>query len=56
MLAARLKQLTTDELELITLYYLEGYTQKEIEEQLGSTQQKISEKLIKIKNFLRKGV
>ena len=56
VLAARLKQLTTDELELITLYYLEGYTQKEIEEQMGSTQQKISEKLIKIKNFLRKGV
>ena len=52
-LAARLKALSEADLELLTLYAMDGYTQPEIARQQGTTQQAISKKLARLKIFLK---
>jgi len=53
-LVARLKLLKESDLELLTLYAIDGYSQPEIARLLGGTQQNISLKINRIKNFLKK--
>lgn len=49
----RLKILSDDELELLTLLGIEGYTQREIARKLHCSQNAISKRLIKIKRILK---
>ena len=51
-LSKRIKSLSTDDIELITLYVFDGYTQDEIAIQLSCTKQNIQKKIRRIKNFL----
>lgn len=51
-LASRVKMLTSDELELITMHVYEGYTQKDLSDHFGVTQQAVCKKLRRIKKFL----
>ena len=51
-LSRRIKSLSTDDIELITLYVFDGYTQDEIAIQLSCTKQNIQKKIRRIKNFL----
>lgn len=53
-LAGRLKQLSPDDLELLTRYAIEGAAQSELALQFDIGQQGISKRLKKIKNFLKK--
>lgn len=53
-LAGRLKQLSPDDLELLTRYAIESATQSELALQFDIGQQGISKRLKKIKNFLKK--
>ena len=53
-LAGRLKQLSPDDLELLTRYAIEGATQSELALQFDIGQQGISKRLKKIKSFLKK--
>ena len=53
VLAKRLKALSETDLELLTLYAMDGYTQPEIARKQGTTQQAISKKLARLKNFLK---
>ena len=50
-LAKKLKQLSNEDLEILTLYVFENYTQEEIGDLLGTTQQAISKRLKKMKKF-----
>lgn len=49
----KLKNLTEDELELLTLLAIEGYTQPEIAGKMQCSQNAISKRLIKIKKILK---
>lgn len=51
-LVSRVKMLTSDELELITMHVFEGYTQKDLSDHFGVTQQAVCKKLRRIKKFL----
>ena len=58
MLTAYIKTLSLQDIELITMFYFEGFTQKEIAEKKGITQQAVSKRLAQferikknIKNF-----
>jgi len=53
LLARRLKALPEADLELLTLYAFEGYSQPEIAEKLGVNQSTISRRLGKLKSFLK---
>ena len=53
-LAFGLKQLTRDDLELLTLFAFESYSQPEIARLLGCTQQNISKRIGGYKNNLKK--
>lgn len=52
-LVQRLKQLSMQDLELLTLYAMEGYSQTEIAHIQECNQSVISRKLRRIKNFLK---
>ncbi len=52
-LAACLKQLSREDLELLTRSAIDGYTQPEIARSIGCSQSVISRKLKRIKKFLR---
>lgn len=52
-LSKRLKDLSDDELEILTLWALEGYTQCEIARKMHCSQNTISKRLIKIKRILK---
>jgi DNA-directed RNA polymerase specialized sigma24 family protein len=52
-LTYRIRQLKPDDLELLTLYAIGGYSQPEIARMMGCSQQNISLKLSRIKNFLK---
>lgn len=49
----KLKDLSDDELELLTLLAIEGYTQREIARKMHCSQNAISKRLIKIKRILK---
>lgn len=51
-LASKLNRLAIPDLELLTLYVIDGYKQREIAGLLGCSQSVISRRLKKIKNFL----
>lgn len=52
-LSKRLKNLNEDELELLTLSLIEGYTQSEIARKMHCSQKAISKRLFKIKRKLK---
>ena len=52
-LAHKIKQLSTDDLELITLYVFDGYNESEIADRQGCKKQNIQQKIQRIKNFLK---
>ncbi|MCQ4922246.1 sigma-70 family RNA polymerase sigma factor [Tissierella carlieri] len=52
-LSKRLKNLNEDELELLTLSIIEGYTQSEIARKMHCSQKSISKRLFKIKRKLK---
>lgn len=49
-----LEKLSDDELQLITLYFHEGYSTVELSKVYGIAQQNISKRISKIANFLKK--
>ena len=51
-LSKRIKLLNAEDIELITLYAFDGYTQEEIADQFSCTKQNIQKKLRRIKIFL----
>ena len=51
-LCKRIKSLSVDDIELITLYAFAGYTQDEIAIKFSCTKQNIQKKFRRIKNFL----
>jgi DNA-directed RNA polymerase specialized sigma24 family protein len=51
-LSKRIELLSADDIELITLYVFDGYTQDEIAIQFSCTKQNIQKKFRRIKNFL----
>ena len=53
-LAAKLHLLPAKNLELLTLYAIDGYTQAEIASLLGRNQSVVSRKINRIKKFLKK--
>lgn len=53
-LAESVKKLTVDELELLTLIAIEGFSQREIAIKMCCSQNAISKKLIKLKSILKK--
>ena len=52
-LSKKLKDLSDDEIEILTLWALEGYTQCEIARKMHCSQNAISKRLIKIKRILK---
>jgi len=54
ILASRVKRLKHSDLELLTMIAIEGYSQPEIASIMGCSQQNISLKITRIKNFLKK--
>lgn len=52
-LAVKLQKLSNDELELLTLIAIEGYSQREIAREMHCSQNAISKRLIKIKRILK---
>ena len=52
-LGKMIKKLRIEELELLTLIAIEGYSQREVAYKMNCSQNAISKKLIKIKKFLR---
>ena len=52
-LTYRLKQLKQTDLELLTLFAIEEYSQSEIARLLGCSQQNISHKITRIKRYLK---
>ena len=52
-LSKKLKNLSKDELELLTLLSIEGYTQREIARKMHCSQNVISKRLIKIRRILK---
>jgi len=53
-LVDKLKSLSEDDLELLTLFAIEGYTQREIAKKMCCSQKAISKKSVKIKKFFKK--
>ena len=53
-LSAKLSKLSEQDLKLLTLYAIEGYTQAEIALLLKRNQSVISRKINRLKNFLKK--
>lgn len=53
-LISKIKSLSEKDIELITLYVFEKFTQKEIGEFYGISQRAVGKKLAKIINFLKK--
>ena len=53
-LYAKLAMLSAEDLELLTLYAIDGYTQTEVALLLGQSQSVISRKISRIKKFLKK--
>ena len=51
-LSKRIKLLNAEDIELITLYAFDGYTQEEIANHFSCTKQNIQKKIRRIKNFL----
>lgn len=51
ILAAYIKSLSKDDIELITMYYFEGYNQNEIAEQIGVSQRAVSKRIAKLKKY-----
>ena len=51
-LSKRIKLLSAEDIELVTLYAFDGYTQDEIAIQFSCTKQNIQKKFRRIKNFL----
>lgn len=49
----KLRQLSTDDLELLTLMAIEGYTQTEIARKQGCSQNAVSKKHLRIKKYLK---
>ena len=56
LLAVKLKKLSEEDLELLTKYVFDGYTQKELSDIYGINQKNISKKIKRITNFLNSGV
>ncbi len=54
LLLDRLHQLSEQELTILTLYAIEGKSQREIAIQYGFSQQNLSQKIARIKKFLKK--
>jgi DNA-directed RNA polymerase specialized sigma24 family protein len=52
-LYARLKTLSYADLELLTLFVIDGYLQTEIAEQLHTKRQNINNKIARIKKYLK---
>ena len=52
-LACALRQLSDSDLELLTLYVFEGYSMTEIASMQGCSQQNVSQKIGRIKKFLK---
>ena len=55
-LCAKIKQLSMSDIELITQYVFDGFTQERIAENNNINQKNISKKISRIKNFLNLGV
>ncbi|MGB4440077.1 MAG: sigma factor-like helix-turn-helix DNA-binding protein [Sedimentibacter sp.] len=53
VLSKKLKRLSDDELELLTLLAIEGYTQREIARKMHCSQNAVSKRLIKIRRILK---
>lgn len=53
-LSAALQNLSTEDIELLTLYVFDGYSVTEIAAKQGVAQPTISKKLARIKKFLKK--
>ena len=52
-LSKKIRDLSDDELELLTLLAIDGYTQREIARKMHCSQNAISKRLIKIKRILK---
>lgn len=52
-LVLALRQLSDEDLELLTFLVLEEHTQRELAEKLGCTQEAVSKRYIRIKKFLK---
>lgn len=55
-MSARLKSLSLEDLELLTRYVFDGFTQTELAHQYGVSQKNIHKKWQRIKKYLRGGV
>ena len=55
-LAAQIKKLSHDDLELITMYVFDGYKQKDLAVLFGINQKNICKKIKRITDFLKIGV
>ena len=53
-LSANVKSLTTDELEILTLIAIEGFSQREVARKLNCSQNAISKRMIRIRSILKK--
>jgi hypothetical protein len=53
-LAARLKELSQEDLELLTQFIIQGFTQSDLEQMGYGKQYKISRRISRLKNFLKK--
>ena len=53
-LAARLKELSQEDLELLTQFIIQGFTQSDLEQMGYGKQYKISQRISRLKNFLKK--
>ena len=56
LMSARLKSLSSEDLELLTQYVFDGFTQTELARQYGISQKNIHKKLQRIKKYLLGGV
>lgn len=56
ILAANIKELTPDDLELLTKYIVDGVKQTDLSVYYGITQKNICKKISRIMNFLKTGV
>lgn len=55
-MSARLRSLSPEDLEFLTRYVFDGFTQTELARQYGVSQKNINKKWQRIKNYLRGGV
>ena len=52
-IARALKEMKYEDLDILTMFVFEGYKSKEIAEEKGISPQAISNKISKLKNFLK---